>query len=92
LFSRADSFAWQENSLTHAFEYAVREENTLDTRFNVGLTLHQFPEHLYRLNQAIHFLVVELLNVDVQSNGSPRLGVRHPAALRRADASVNLCS
>jgi hypothetical protein len=31
------------------------ERMPLDTRSTPGLMLHQFPKHLYRLNQTIHF-------------------------------------
>jgi len=35
--------------------------------------LHQFPEHLYHLNQTIHFVLFESLSVEVKSSSSPHL-------------------
>jgi len=46
--------------------------------------LHQFPEHLYHLNQTIHFVLFESLSVEVKSSSSPRFAGSYPAAPRRA--------
>jgi hypothetical protein len=37
--------------------------------------LHQFPEHLYHLNQTIHFSLFESLSDEVQSRNSPHLAL-----------------
>jgi hypothetical protein len=52
--------------------------------------LHQFPEHLYHLNQTIHFSFFESLSDEVQCSNSPHLALAgpYPAAPRRAATTM----